>query len=95
MAVPSAYGDSGVYFRTVQGSDTGQQLANIYTPLYHSPQSINQWTMVDLMRNMSAYQAVTHVKSEPIPPSRSTVIRDRGFGGGDSRPRSRRHRDPK
>lgn len=93
MAVSVAYGDSGTFFRMTSDADALrlQQQAATYNQAAYAQQMARNYQQI--MNN--AYQNVYSPRSQPKAIEQSTtsrVIADQGFGGGESRPRSRRYR---
>lgn len=89
MAVPIASNSSRDYFRTQeQVSAVGLRHYNSLAPSYYTPKGSYQQARVGLYSQMQQMQA--YLPADPAPAKRGTaVISNCGFGGGESRPRSR------
>lgn len=82
MAVSMAYGDSTTYFRTRSEADQMKQAAAFSAQMGNStyPFVIN-----------NPYQNALRIHQPKEPSTTSRIIADRGMGGAESRPRSRRY----
>lgn len=93
MACSMAYGDSRTFFRTISDADVGlqQQVAAFNNQnAYVGQMALNYQQIAH-----NAYQNVYPPYSQPKTREQSAtsrVISDQGFGGAESRPRSRRYR---
>lgn len=93
MAHAWAYGDSASFYRTISDADVVrlQQQAALYNQASYAQQIARNYQQITHNAYQNAYPS--HLQPKAIEQSTtSRVICDQGFGGAESRPRSRRYR---
>lgn len=92
MSVPMAYGDSRSYFRTQSDADVIRRMQQqaAQQAAFGGGQFNSQIAAMNPYAN--AYALMRNVTPPKDPTTPDRVIADQGFGGAESRPRSRRYR---